>query len=31
LSSLKDLGLPPPDRFRSIAARGRLCPTFSKQ
>jgi hypothetical protein len=21
----------PPDRFRSVAARGRLCPTFSKQ
>ena len=31
LSSLKELGLPPPDRFRSAAARGLLCPTFSKQ
>jgi len=31
LNSLKDLGLPPPDRFRKAAANGRLCPTFSKQ
>ena len=30
LSTIKKLP-PPPDRWRSAASRGRLCPTFSKQ
>lgn len=30
LGSMKQLP-PPPERFRAAAARGRLCPTFSKQ